>query len=463
MVEEVRSFTKARLLTTLALSNFLLLTGMISPAVAQGIVDITLPQQSGSGSLTRYLDPAQGMTADEAVAYALSHNPELEAVRKDVEAARALVSQARLRPNPMLDVSGSRMIAGSDNSVMVTGRLPLELGGRRSARILVAEREVEVRTEMLADRERILAAEVRAKFGEALANVLKLGFTEDLLDASQRGYRRVAARVVEGRTAPLEQNMVLVEVNRLRTMREMSEGKVQVLMLELRNLIGMRPEEPLRLKGAFSNLLDQPVSLGAATAQALASRPDIRAARAMERLAEAQIEQARSEGRYDASLMAGYERTRLGFMLNGIDEAGQLRPIEMTSNMLTFGVSITLPVRNKNQGAIEAAVAGAEAARRRREFAELTVRREVAAGFARYERAARAMEIFRVGVRDQANSNLNVVRQTYELGAKTLLDFIGEQRRFIELENEFITAVLDTYQARVEIERATSSPRLITR
>ena len=460
---EVRSFIKARWLAAFALSVFLLLAGMIRLAVAQKIDDVSLPQRSGSGSLTRYLDPAQGMTADEVVAYALSHNPELEAVRKEVEAARALVRQAALRPNPMLDVTGSRMIAGPYNSVMVTGRLPLELGGRRSARILVAEREVEVRAEVLADRERILAAEVRAKFGEALADVLKLGFTEDLLDVSQRGYRLVAARVVEGRTPPLEQNMVLVEVNRLRTMREMSEGKVQVAMLELRNLIGMRPEGPLRLKGTFSNLLDQPVSLGEATAQALDQRPDIRAARAMERLAEAQIEQARAEGRYDASLMAGYQRMRQGFMLNGIDETGQLRPIEMTSNMLTFGVSISLPVRNKNQGAIEAAVAGAEAARRRREFAELTVRREVAASFARYERAARAMEIFRVGVRDQANSNLSVVRQTYELGAKTLLDFIGEQRRFIELENEFITAVLDAYQARVEIERATSSPRLITR
>jgi cobalt-zinc-cadmium efflux system outer membrane protein len=38
----------------------------------------------------------------------------------------------------------------------------------------------------------------------------------------------------------------------------------------------------------------------------------------------------------------------------------------------------------------------------------------------------RATEIYRVGVRDQANANLQVVRQTYELGSKTLLDFIAE-------------------------------------
>ena len=75
----------------------------------------------------------------------------------------------------------------------------------------------------------------------------------------------------------------------------------------------------------------------------------------------------------------------------------------------------------------------------------------------------RAAEIYRVGVRDQANANLDVVRQTYELGSKTLLDFIAEQRRFIEVETSFIDSLLETYLAQVDIERATSSPKLITK
>jgi len=81
----------------------------------------------------------------------------------------------------------------------------------------------------------------------------------------------------------------------------------------------------------------------------------------------------------------------------------------------------------------------------------------------KYERAARAMEIYRVGVRSQADANLNVVRQTYELGAKTLLDYINEQRRFIELENDYINAQLETYSASVEIKRATAAVELIKR
>src|SRR5207248_8409651 len=116
-----------------------------------------------------------------------------------------------------------------------------------------------------------------------------------------------------------------------------------------------------------------------------------------------------------------------------------------------------------NQGAIEAAVSDAAAAKSRREFSELTVRREVAATYAQYERAVRAEEIFRVGARDPAKANLDVVRQTYELGSKTLIDVIGEQRRFIELENDFIDAEFAVYNARVGIARASASPELIKR
>lgn len=412
-------------------------------------------------AVTLYLDQARGMTADDAVAYALAHNGELRAARQEIAAAQALVRQARQRANPMLDVGGTRQINGSDNSVMISGSLPLELGRRREARVSVAERELTIRELMIAERERTLAAEVRAKFGEALAQNYKFGFTEDLLATSQRGYQLVSARVTEGRSAPLEQNMTLVELNRLRSLRETSEGKVQVALLELRNLLGMNPEESLRLRGDFKNLIAPLQPMEEATTIALNSRPDLRMARAKESLAAAQIEQARAEGRPDASANVGYQRMSSGFPVNGINDAGQLRPVMDTFHFLTFGVSINVPVRNKNLGAIEAAAAGAQAAKSRREFAELSVRREVAVAYARYERAARAMEIFRGGVLGQASENLDVVRQTYELGAKTLLDYISEQRRYIEVENEYIDAMLDAYQARVTVDSASAAPELI--
>ncbi len=427
-----------------------------APESSFSVTSANLSLVPGS-TVARYADLQAGLTVDETVAYALEHNGELLAARKEIDAASALIKQAALRANPKVDASVAKTITGTDNNVAVNGILPLELGGRRPARIKVAERELEMRRQDVANRERMLAADVRAKFGEALAAILKLGFDEDLIATSQRGYNLVAARVNEGGTAPLEQNMLLVELNRLRSMRETADGKAQIEMLELRNLIGMAPDDPLRLRGDFNDLIIRLLPVAEATERALSERPDLKLAKGVESFAEARIEQARAEGRLDASLTAGYQRMDSSYPLNGINAAGQLSPIRSTFHYFTVGVSLDLPVRNKNQGAIEAAVAEAEGAKRRREFLELTVRREVASAYAQYQSAARAAEIFRVGVKDQANANLDVVRQTYELGSKTLIDYLGEQRRFIDLQNSYIDALLDTYKARVEIERATGS------
>ena len=114
---------------------------------------VTLLPTNGSGqaptppslNVSRYLDTTSGMTADAAVALALENNGELQAVRKEVDAARALVKQAGLRSNPKLTVAGAKQIHGADNNEMADAMLPLELGGRRAARIAVAQRELEIR------------------------------------------------------------------------------------------------------------------------------------------------------------------------------------------------------------------------------------------------------------------------------------------------------------------------------
>lgn len=440
----------------------LLFSGQVSIIPAQ-TGDAQVVNVNAASSAAKYLDQTTGKTADELVAYALANNPELEAFRREVEAAEALIKQANLRANPNLEISGAQNPVSPSNSLMVRGSLPLELFGRRDARALVAEREAEIRRQVFADRQRLLAAEVRSKFGETLALALKLLFVEETLAAATNNYNLVAARVTEGRAAPLEQNMELVELNRIRAMRETGEGRAEISLLELKNLIGMPPEETLRLRGDFAGLLNPLPPQTVATELALQRRPDLQTARAVVDLAEARIEQARAQGKPDASVSAGYQRMNSGFPFRAFDENARLTPIRSRFHFVTFGVTVSLPVFNKNQGAIEAAVEEKIAAQKRLEFGELTVRRETAAAFARYERAARAMEIYRVGVERQAETNLGVVRQTYELGSKTLLDYIAEQRRFIEIKEDFIDAQFETYLARVEILRAVNAPELIVK
>lgn len=439
--------------------NFLLLIGV---GLLWGAVSAQVPMpKKEENKLSLYLDLQNGMTADEAVAIALENNGEIEALRQEVEAARSLVKQAGLRPNPKLEAGGAQQIGGADNNVMVQGMLPLELGGRRLARIAVATRELEIREFGLTNQERLLASEVRVKFGETLANIKKLEVTEEILVTIKQGYELVSARVKEGKIAPLEQNMFLVELNRLLSIRENMEGKVEISMLELRNLLGKKPEDILRLRGNFENLIVSFPPIAESVIAALQSRPDLQGAQRVEQLALARLEEARTGSKLDASLTAGYQRMDSSFPVSGFDNQGALRPVQSVFHFFTFGIEIDLPIRNRNQGAIEAAIFEREAAKRRIEFGELTIRREVSAAFARYQRAVRALSIFESGVRDQAQANLQVVWQTYEFGKQNLLDYLAEERRFLEIENELVDARLEAYLAQVEILQTTNAPGLI--
>ena len=172
----------------------------------------------------------------------------------------------------------------------------------------------------------------------------------------------------------------------------------------------------------------------------------------------AQIEQARTEGKVDASIFAGYMRQSMGFGVRGINDAGTLAPVQGVFHYVGVGVKLSLPVRNKNQGNIEAAQAQLEAARNRREFAQHVVVNEVAAAYVRFMRAREALSVYRDAVHNQAERNLDVIRQTYELGQRSLIDYVSEQRRFIDVETGYTDVLKEYLDSMVDIERAVASP-----
>jgi cobalt-zinc-cadmium efflux system outer membrane protein len=176
-------------------------------------------------------------------------------------------------------------------------------------------------------------------------------------------------------------------------------------------------------------------------------------------LARARVRKEEAEGRWDASINVGYQRQEMGFGLNGLTDSGTTRPIQDVFHFFGAGVSITLPVRNRNQGNIAAARAETEAASRREEFATLAVRQEVEAAFTQWEAARRSFDVYERGVRDVARRNLDVVRKSHELGRLGLLEVIAEQRRYVEIEQGYTEALRHVYDAAVEIRRAVGDER----
>ncbi len=453
----MRRKNRFRMLTALALMLFMVGIALAQAANVPSELEGALVSSTQASTYARLIDPTNGMKADDLVRYALAHNGELAAARQAIAESRGRLRQAGLKPNPMLEASGSQAVTSPDHNLMVEVELPLELGGRRKARVSVAQRELEMREAEVRDYERRLAAEVQAKYAEAVAAARNLKFSEELLDLLRNSHQLIRARVELGKSAPLEQNLVWVEVNKADALRIGFESKAEVALLELKKVIGMPPEEVLRLRGDFA-FERQPPPQAEALRLALESRPDLAALRAAESLAGAQAEQARVEGKTDASVFANYQRMNFGYDVRGFNDAGALVPVTGIFHYATFGVRLTLPTRNKNQGNIEAAAATAEAARRRREFAELVVRNEMAAAYTRLGRVQAALTVYRDGVREAAARNLDVLRRAYTLGQRNVLDVITEQRRLIEIETGYTDLLKEQLDAFIEIERVIGLP-----
>jgi outer membrane protein, heavy metal efflux system len=409
-------------------------------------------QAQTASAVSALIDPVNGSTPEDVVRYAFEHNGDLAAAREMINEARGRTRQAALRPNPMVEASFGRTV-GKDNNLVLGASLPLELNGRRRARVSVADAELEMREAEVADLERRLAAEVRNKYTEAIAAARNLKFIEDLVTLTRDSHRLVQARVDRGKTAPLEQNVVFVELNRVDAMRIGLESRAEIALLDLKKVIGMAPSELLRLRGDFSDS-DQPMPRAEAVKRAMVERADLVALRTAEKIASAQIEQARIEGTTDASIFGGYMRQSMGFPVRGINDAGEPAPVFGVFHFATFGVRLTLPIRNRNQGNVDAATSMLESTRRRREFAELMVQNEVASAYSRFELAREALAVYRDRVREQALQNLGVVQQTYLLGKNSLLDYLSEQRRFIDVETGYTDVLKEYVKAVIDIRRA---------
>jgi cobalt-zinc-cadmium efflux system outer membrane protein len=308
----------------------------------------------------------------------------------------------------------------------------------------------------VAERERRLRAEVQMKAADVLAARRDLEITDELRRVNREALALIGERVRRGAVPPLEESLLLVEVNRLEAKRRLVESQVEVFTLQLKALTALPPEAPVSLKGGLippAMTLDR----AAGVARALERRPDLRVAQADAAMARAKILKEQAEGRWDASVNFGYQRQDFGYDLQGLTDRGATRPIQDVFHYVGAGITITLPIRNRNEGNIAAARAEALATERRVEFTVLTIRQEVGAAFTQHEAAQRALEIYARGVRDLARQTLDVVRKTYDLGRASLLDVIAEQRRFIEIEMGYTESLKQAYNAVVEIERAVAT------
>ena len=439
-------------MTTRIVLSVLISALMTEVSVAQAPISEPVAQQ--------YVDPVNGLSLDQAVARALEQEPSLRAARSEIDVARGMRLQASLRPNPTISFERREEPAGTDNQTMIAVEWPLDLF-RRSGRVAVADREIGVTELAVADQERLLAAEVRMRYGDVVRALRDLAILDELVATTRRQHQLLRSRVEEGATPPLERDLLDVELRRLESDRLLQAGRTEAALFELKRVLGMRAEASLAVRDTLEDLVRRESPAAAPpsdTSALLDQRADVREAAARVAVADAKIERAQAEGRFDVSLFANYMRMDAGFPQRGFTPDAGLERIRGVFHYLSAGATITVPVLNRNQGEVAAARAEHAGAESAYEAARLAADAELAAARARDERARQAVGAY-TGAQTLARQNLTVVGQSYELGRVTVFDVLAEQRRYLDVERAYTDALRVAYEARTALNRALGGVR----
>ena len=399
-----------------------------------------------------------GMTVERLVESAGSRRSDLLAARQRLAIAEGRLVQAGLRPNPLLDAEyGSpRFLGGEAEYDLSAGlALTLELGGKRAKRKAVAELEIQkVKAEINA-LERQIAAEIRRKYTLAVAAARQLDVVERLLAGDAELVRVTEARLGEGDVAPLDLNLVKVESDRLRVQRVEARNQLEIALLEIRSLIGLDMSEPLQLAPQADRPPRLELGLRELTDSALLERADLQAARIGERFGTARIDLARSQGIPNVTPSVRFSRTRGVIDLPPTAGGGLINDLD---NELTFGVSVEIPVFNRNQGEIASATGEQIQAVRNREFLEATIRREVAVAYSQYRASAEKLVLYVAQILPRAEANLQTVRAAYNAGEFSVFDVVAEQRRLNENVNGYNEVLEKYYTSLAQLEAAVGRP-----
>jgi cobalt-zinc-cadmium efflux system outer membrane protein len=362
-----------------------------------------------------------------------------------VRAREARALQAGLLPNPELDVevenfAGTGETRGFDatETTLSLGQL-IETAGKRPKRRRAAELDAEVASwEYELVRVELFARVVQA-FVDVLAGQERLALAQELVRVAEESAQATARLVRAGAASPVEGTRAAVAVATRKVELETARRELEGARARLAATWGARSAQFERAEGELG-AVEVPPPLEALKAQ-LEQNP------LLERWSR---EIARREA------VVGLEQAR---RIPNVVLAGGLRRLSETNdNALVVGVTVPLPLFDRNQGARAAARSDLRKAHHERRAAEVNVHSALETAY--QELLARFREATDLGeeILPKAQEAFDGVRSGYLRGLFRNVDVLQAQETLFELRLRELDALRAYGNAVAEIERLTGAP-----
>ena len=383
------------------------------------------------------------LSLTRALTLALVRNPELAAFSWETRARQEMVQQAKLLPNPVIGVvvenilgdGESRGVQAADTTLQLSQLI--ELGGKRVSRQQIASLERDLAGwDYETTRLDIIAATNKAFFALLTAQErLQLG--RENLELAEKVFSTAKLRVEAGKASPLEESRALVMVNKSRIALNKIKRKLATARYQLSSTWGAHQPHFTKVVGDREEIRE-PQTL-TSIEKWLGQNPEIARQQTEIDLQNARLNSAKAAGTPDMTVGGGIKRH------------------ESNDNYtFLFGVSMALPVFDRNQGGIRAALADVSVKESQQQSVKLELETALSQSHEAFQAAYAEVNSLQKQILPIAKKTFESINYGYRQGQFKFLDVLDAQRTLIELKEQLINTIQEYHNQRINIERLIS-------
>ena len=389
---------------------------------------------------------AEVWTAERAIAVALERNPDLLAVRQELQTARARGIKARYlnQFNPRIEAGASQAHfqfspGGDEPQPQGAVSLEVEVAGQRGKRIEEADQNFARAEADVREAERLARARADYAFHQALYLRRRLELMQRVESLNQRLRDASMVRFHSGESPKLEANLGSVLYDQSRRATLLARRDYENGLRALQRAMGVEPKGTIDLSGALTY---QPVEfdLERALQIALAERPDLRAR-------DYEIKRVAADLALTKRLIVP-NPVISGFVERSADSPGQF------IRVLGGTVGITIPLFDRKQAELTALDGEHRRASYQRVANQLDIEQQVRDALAAYDAAREAVALFESDAVKRIQESYGLIEGSYRSGKTGLLELIVAENDLVATDSSYLDALWDFQIARIGVETA---------
>lgn len=374
------------------------------------------------------------VSLEDALRIASENNPEMAAANWGVSISQGERRQAGLIQNPEIswELEDTR---SESRTTTVQLTQPIELGGKRSARVELADRGIDAAQVEVERARNVLRAEVIQAFHGVLLSQLRVELATESMTLAERGVAIAQGRVRAGSASPVEATRAAVQLSEVRLELKRASAELANAQALLKAAMGTDASAAQILVEGDASSIPAPPQLQDLL-ERLDSTPEMRLATLAIAQQDASYSLEKTQRIPDVSIS-------LGSQYSAADR----------ERVNVVGISMPIPLFNRNQGNVYAAARRADQARDSRNAALLRMQSSIQQAVDLWSTASEEIDAFNTDILPSAKSAVESATRGFEMGKFGFIEVLDAQRTLIGARNQYVAALSSATDSWVQIER----------